>query len=125
MLDRLPRLVQISLMLVYKILRSTEWTELETSGATLGAPVDRADGFVHFSTAEQLSETLRRHFGEEKALFLLAIDSTLLETDLRWERSRGGALFPHLFRPLELSDVLWCRPLEDGADGPICPEGLE
>ena len=99
-------------MLVYKILRGPEWAELEAAGESLGAPVDRADGFVHFSTAAQLPETLAKHFAGESGLVVLAVDA---DAGFAWEPSRGGALFPHLYRPLRRADVLWSRPL-DGID---------
>ena len=88
-------------MLIYKVLRADEWAELEADGRALGAPVDLADGFVHFSTAAQLAETLPRHFAEETGLVLVAVDAEALGGGARWEPSRGGALFPHLYRPLD------------------------
>jgi uncharacterized protein (DUF952 family) len=102
-------------MLIYKVLRPAEWAELDAAGLSLGAPVDRADGFVHFSTAEQLPGTLERHFAGEAGLMLLAVDAEAAGPALRWEPSRGGALFPHLHRPLERADVVWARPLDAGA----------
>ncbi len=101
-------------MLIYKILRAAEWAEFDHDGRTSGSPVDRADGFVHFSTAGQIGETLARHFAGETGLMLLAVDADRAGTGLRWEPSRGGALFPHLYRPLDRTDVLWTRPLEAG-----------
>ncbi|MDK3074877.1 DUF952 domain-containing protein [Sedimentitalea sp. JM2-8] len=98
-------------MMIYKIFRAGEWTALQTEGETLGAPVDLADGFVHFSTAAQVAETAARHFSGEAGLVLLAVDPDALGAALKWEPSRGGALFPHLFRPLRLEDVAWSRPL--------------
>lgn len=108
-------------MLIYKIFRAGEWAGLEARGATHGAPVDVADGFVHFSSAAQLGETLGRHFAGERDLWLLAVDADAAGGAIRWEPSRGGALFPHLYRPLALADVLWARRIEDG----VVPEGLE
>lgn len=104
-------------MLIYKIFRPAEWADLQARGATAGAPVDRADGYVHFSTAAQLPVTLARHFAGEDGLTLLACDSDALGTDLRWEISRGGEDFPHLYRSLRLEDVLWTRPLTLTAQG--------
>jgi len=112
-------------MLIYKVFRAGEWAELEAKGATRGAPVDVADGYVHFSTAAELAETLRRHFAGERGLWLLAVDADAIGDAIRWEQSRGGALFPHLYRPLARADVLWARPLADGPDGPVAPAGLE
>lgn len=103
-------------MLIYKIFRKDEWAALQDAGETRGAPVDLADGFVHFSTAEQARETAAKHFSGENDLTLLACDADPMSDDLKWEVSRGGALFPHLYRPLRLADVIWSRPLplEDG-----------
>lgn len=98
-------------MMIYKIFRAGEWSALQTDGETLGAPVDLADGFVHFSTAEQVRETAARHFAGETGLVLLAVKTDGLGDALKWEPSRGGALFPHLFRPLRLDDVAWSEPL--------------
>jgi len=101
-------------MLIYKIFRLPEWADFEAAGETLGSPADRTDGFVHFSTAEQVPVTLDRHFADETSLMLLAVDADAAGPALRWEPSRGGALFPHLYRPLARADVLWSRPVEDG-----------
>jgi uncharacterized protein (DUF952 family) len=111
-------------MLIYKVFRADEWAALEAAGETLGAPVDRADGYVHFSTAAQLGETLRRHFAAERGLWLLAVDAEAAGAAIRWEPSRGGALFAHLYRPLRRGDVLWAHPIAEGPDGPLAPEGL-
>ena len=103
-------------MLIYKILRAPEWALLQSAGETLGASVDLADGFVHFSTREQLAETAARHFAGEDDLTLLSVEAEALGADLRWEPSRGGALFPHLYRALRLADVacVEAMPLVDG-----------
>ena len=97
-------------MLIYKIFRAGEWAALQTSGKTTGAPIDVADGYVHFSSAETVGETAALHFKDEDALVLLAVEAEDLDA-LRWEASRGGTLFPHLYRELRLSDVVWHRPL--------------
>lgn len=102
-------------MLIYKIFRQPEWQALSAAGRTDGAPVDLQDGFIHFSTAEQVPGTLHRHFLGETGLRLVACNTDTLGDGLRWEPSRGGALFPHLYRPLDLADVLWSRPIPDGA----------
>ena len=98
-------------MLIYKIFRADEWADLRASGETAGAPVDVADGFVHFSTAEQVAETAAKHFAGEEGLFLLGLETETLGAALKWEPSRGGALFPHLYRTLKLDDVAWAQPL--------------
>ncbi|SFG63118.1 DUF952 domain-containing protein [Sulfitobacter dubius] len=104
-------------MLIFKIFRADEWAALRKVGATDGAPIDVTDGYVHFSTAEQAEETAAKHFKGEDGLFLLAVDSDALGEALKWEPSRGSALFPHLYRQLTLEDVVWAQPLPlvDGA----------
>jgi uncharacterized protein (DUF952 family) len=111
-------------MLIFKIFRRAEWDALRAAGETLGAPVDLADGYIHFSTPEQVTETAARHFAEESDLVLVAVAVAPLGPDLRWEPSRGGALFPHLYRPLRMGDVVWDKSLPLGASGHIFPEGL-
>ncbi|MCA0872441.1 DUF952 domain-containing protein [Seohaeicola saemankumensis] len=104
-------------MLIYKIFRANEWAALQAQGTTPGAPIDVADGFVHFSTATQAAETAAKHFAGEDGLMLLAVETDGLGDALKWEVSRGGAEFPHLYRDLQVADVLWSRPLPlvDGA----------
>jgi len=111
-------------MLIYKIFRRPEWDDLKAQGETLGAPIDLADGFIHFSTAAQVMETAAKHFAGTSDLVLVAVDTDHLGVALKWEVSRGGALFPHLFRALTLDDVAWDTSLPLGASGHIFPEGL-
>ncbi len=111
-------------MLIFKIFRRAEWDALRSAGQTTGAPVDLADGFIHFSTAEQVAGTAARHFATESDLVLVAVDAGKLGADLKWEPSRGGALFPHLYRALTLGDVVWDKSLPLGATGHIFPEGM-
>lgn len=111
-------------MLIYKIFRRPEWDALTAQGETDGAPVDVADGFVHFSAAPQLAETAAKYFTEESNLVLVACDATRLGEALKWEASRGGALFPHLYRRLRMADVVWDKSLPLGAAGHIFPEGV-
>ena len=98
-------------MLVFKIMRAEEWEALQRDGRSSGAPIDLADGFVHLSSEEQVAETARRHFAEARGLHLLALEAEALGEALRWEPSRGGALFPHLYREIQLDDVRWDAPL--------------
>ena len=114
---------QSAIMLVFKIFRRPEWEAFQGDGKTKGAPIDVGDGFIHFSTAGQLAETLALHFSGEDDLLILALDAEQLGDALRWEPSRGGNLFPHLFREMLLSDILWARPCPLGQDGHIIPEG--
>lgn len=111
-------------MLVYKIFRRPEWDALRRDGATAGAPVDLRDGFIHLSTAQQLMETAARHFHDERDLVLVALHAGRLGSALRWEPSRGGALFPHLYRAVTLADVAWDKSLPLGVAGHIFPEGV-
>ena len=102
--------------LVFKIVATEEWRAAQATGAYAGAAVDRADGYIHFSTAEQAPETAAKWFAGRDDLTLVAVDAEALRAHLRWEPSRGGALFPHLYAPLPMSAVLWSRPLPLGAD---------
>ena len=98
-------------MLVFKILRASEWDALRGEGRSAGAPIDLTDGYIHLSKAEQVVETAAKHFAQAEGLQLLALDADALGDALPWEPSRGGALFPHLYRELRLADVLWREPL--------------
>ncbi len=111
-------------MLIFKILRRSEWDAFRQAGETPGAPVDLADGYIHFSTAEQVAETAAKHFGAESDLVLVAVEADGLGAALKWEASRGNALFPHLYRPLRMADVVWDKSLPLGASGHIFPEGV-
>ena len=108
-------------MLIYKIFRAPEWAELRDNGRTKGAPIDVTDGYVHFSTSEQVVETCAKYFDGAQGLVLLALESDTLGDDLVWEPSRGGALFPHLYRELAMADVFWQKDLRFGPDGHIFP----
>ena len=104
-------------MLIYKIASETLWKEAVDRGALEGAPVDLQDGYIHFSTAEQAQETAAKHFAGQKDLLLIAVDAETLGEALRWEPSRGGALFPHLYRPLKTTEAVWTEALPLGEDG--------
>jgi uncharacterized protein (DUF952 family) len=110
--------------MIYKIFRDTEWAELRDTGETAGAPIDLADGFIHFSTAQQVRETADKYFADIPGLWLAAFDEVELGDALKWEPSRGGALFPHLFRVLKLSEMTWCVPLPLTATGHDFPSDL-
>src|SRR6185437_12691408 len=103
--------------LIYKICPRTLWQETERDGVFRGAPVDRADGYIHFSTAEQVRETAAKHFAGQDDLVLVAVDTAALGPALKWEPSRGGALFPHLHGELIMAAVAWVRPLPLGPNG--------
>lgn len=101
----------------YKVLTAPQMAELADSGRFAGAPVDLADGFIHFSTADQARETAAKHFAGQAGLVLAALDADALGADLKWEPSRGGQLFPHLYRPFAVSEVIWAKPLPLAASG--------
>jgi uncharacterized protein (DUF952 family) len=111
-------------MMIFKIFRTPEWADLRAAGSTRGAPIDIADGYIHFSTAEQASETAAKHFAGQDDLMLVAIDTDRLGTDLKWEVSRGEQLFPHLYRDLRMEDVAWAQPLPLVAGVHQFPAGL-
>ena len=113
----LNRFLDRPMTLIYKICERASWQEAERNGAFRGAPVDRADGYIHFSTADQLRETAARHFAGQQELVLVAVDAEALGPALKWEPSRGGALFPHLYGDLPLAAVAWVRPLPLGPEG--------
>lgn len=97
--------------LIYKIFRAPEWAALRRDATTTGAPIDVSDGYIHFSTAAQAAETAARHFAGADDLFLIAVETAGLGDALKWEASRGGALFPHLYRDMAIADVHWAQPL--------------
>lgn len=102
---------------IYKICTAGEWHAAEQAGAYSGSAVDHKDGFIHFSTREQMAETAAKHFAGQRDLVLVSVDADKLGDKLKWEPSRGGALFPHLYGPLSLSCVLRVDPLPLRADG--------
>ena len=102
---------------IYKICPDKLWREAEATGVFRGSPVDLADGFIHFSTAAQAVETADKHFAGQRDLLLAAIDTAKLGQPLKFEPSRGGQLFPHLYGGLDLKAVIWVKPLPLGADG--------
>ena len=97
--------------LVYKILTAEQWQELDGKGESDGAPIDRQDGFVHFSTAAQCAKTLELYFAKQPGLQLVAMDAAALGEALKWEASRGGDAFPHLYGKLQKKDVVWAQTL--------------
>jgi uncharacterized protein (DUF952 family) len=110
---------------VYKILPRAEWIAAQDAGAFQGSGIDLEDGYIHLSTAAQAGETARLHFAGQVGLVLLQIRTAELEDALRWEPSRGGQLFPHLYRPLRAVEVASARPLELNAAGWPDPGALE
>jgi uncharacterized protein (DUF952 family) len=103
--------------LIYKICPASEWREAERQGVFHGMAVDRRDGFIHFSTADQVAETAAKHFAGQRDLVLIAVEAASLGAALRFEPSRGGALFPHLYGALPVGAALRVDAL------PLQPDG--
>jgi uncharacterized protein (DUF952 family) len=113
-------------MLIYKICPAASWDEAVGAGVFAGAAIDLSDGYIHFSTTEQARETAAKHFTGQSGLVLVAVSAEALGPALRWEPSRGGALFPHLYALLPVSAAIWVKPLPLGADGMhVFPEDME
>lgn len=111
--------------IIYKICSADEWAEAVRVGVYHGSPVDERDGYIHFSTAEQVAETAAKHFAGQDDLVLVAVDAEAWGPNLKWEPSRGGALFPHLYAELPTSAALWVEPLPLDANGRhLFPAGL-
>lgn len=102
---------------IYKICPASLWREAERQGAFRGSADDLRDGFIHFSTAAQVAETARRHFAGQDGLVLVAVEAAALGEALRWERSRGGELFPHLYGAFDPGAATAVRDLPRRADG--------
>jgi uncharacterized protein (DUF952 family) len=103
--------------LIYKVANADEFNAARDDGIYAGAPIDLEDGFIHFSTAAQLPETLRLHFRGRDDLVIAAVRTADLGNALKWEPSRGGALFPHLYGNLEMKSVYWVEPIVVDEDG--------
>ena len=102
---------------IYKICEAAQWAEAERDGEFCGSAVDFADGYIHFSTATQVAGTAAKHFAGMSGLVLVAVGAEDLGAALKWEPSRGGALFPHLYGALPLTAVRWVKPLRLDDDG--------
>lgn len=110
---------------IYKICPADEWQAAVAGGRYAGSADDRRDGFIHFSTAAQLEGTLAKHFAGQADLVLIAVPAGALGAALRWEPSRGGALFPHLYAPLDTGAARLVGPLPLGAGGShLLPAGV-
>ena len=110
---------------VYKLLTRAEWAAAEARGRFEGSAVDLADGFIHFSTAAQAPETGRRYFSGVADLLIVGFEDDALGEDLKWEPSRGGDLFPHLYGALPTALAVEVRDVALDADGAPVLEGLE
>jgi uncharacterized protein (DUF952 family) len=102
---------------IYKICEAAQWEEAQRDGKFVGSAVDFADGYIHFSTAGQAAATAARHFAGQADLVIVAVSAAALGAALKWEVSRGGALFPHLYGALPLAAVRWAKPLRRDDDG--------
>ncbi len=103
--------------LIYKILPKSEWEEALAAGRFTGSAIDLKDGYIHLSTGDQAQDTARLHFRGQAGLYLVTLESDALGAALKWEPSRGGSLFPHLYGPLDVGLALEARPLELDAEG--------
>ena len=102
---------------IYKVVSQPEWQQAEIDGVFRGSAVDLADGFIHLSSAAQAVETVAKHFAGQANLLIASVDAKVLGDTLRWEESRGGALFPHIYGDLPMTAVTKVQPLPLGEDG--------
>ncbi|WP_062734279.1 DUF952 domain-containing protein [Sphingobium abikonense] len=107
----------MSELFAYKVLTAEQFDQFKADGVFKGAPVDLADGYIHMSTREQAAETVAKHFAGQDRLVMLMIDLAPFGDAVKWEVSRGGALFPHLYRDLPMSAVAGKVVLRIGDDG--------
>jgi uncharacterized protein (DUF952 family) len=103
----------------YKVLTAEQMAALERDGSFAGSPADLADGYIHLSTADQLTATVDKHYAGQGDLHVAAVDLGAFGESLKWEEARGGALFPHLYGPLLLETVVAYSPLERDEDGGV------
>lgn len=103
----------------YKVLTADQMAVLEQEGVFAGAPVDLADGYIHLSTAAQLTETVDKHFAGQNDLHIAAVDLEAMGEAVKWEESRGGQLFPHLYADLPLTAVIAYGPMKRDEDGTV------
>jgi uncharacterized protein (DUF952 family) len=114
----------VSNEVIYKIATGAQWRDAQASGVFRGAPVDLADGYIHFSTAAQVAETLAKHFAMQHDLLLIAVATEPLGPALRWEPSRGGQLFPHLYASLPIGAALRVDAISVADNGVHILDGL-
>lgn len=103
--------------IIYHMCREAEWRDAEAHGRYVGSSQDVADGFIHFSTAQQVRESAAKHRSGQTGLLLLTVNASSLGPELKWESSRGGALFPHLYGALPVAAVIRADPLSLADDG--------
>ena len=104
---------------VYKVMQPDEWAAAVRAGAYAGSALDRRDGFIHLSTVNQVEETVERHFADSGRLTLVAVDVAQWGDALRFEPSRGGALFPHLYTEIKVADILWAKDFDSARPGDL------
>jgi uncharacterized protein (DUF952 family) len=116
--------VRLILTILYKIMTRRQWTDVQTSGTFNGSDVDIKDGFIHLSAIHQVRSTAEKHFANQPDLVLVSVRTESLGTTLKWEVSRGGSLFPHIYGPLLLDSIdhVAALPLKDGSH--LFPEGF-
>ena len=109
--------------LIYKVVKRQQWSDAEKNGVFAGAEIDLTDGYIHFSTAEQVVETVAKHFAGQSDLLIVAIQADEMGKDLKWEPSRGGDLFPHLYGTFDVSIVKFVKELPlDSAGVHVLPD---
>ena len=104
-------------MKIYKILTPDQWSAFQSDASFAGAPIDLSDGYIHFSTAEQAKETADKYFADHNDIVLLELDAEAFAENLKWEPSRGGALFPHLYATLSIESIQESWTMQRGSDG--------
>ena len=110
--------------LIYKICPASDWEAARTEGSFRGSAIDLKDGFIHLSAPHQVRETARRHFAGQQGLVLVAFEADDFGASLKWEASRGGDLFPHVYGVLPVGSARWVAPLPLGAQGHTFPEDV-
>ena len=111
-------------MLIFKVLKEEEFVELQKKRSSIGSPKDLTDGFIHFSTTEQIHETLTKHYNLELSLVLMAVEVASVAKNLKWEKSRSDQMFPHLYSKLDFDSALWFAPIELAGNTHIIPSGI-
>ena len=107
--------------IVYKIIDADAWRAAEADGVFKGAAIDLKDGYIHLSTASQVKETARLHFAGADHLLLVAIDEEVVSENLKWEASRSGQLFPHVYGTIDPAKILWAKPMPWNGQAHVFP----
>jgi uncharacterized protein (DUF952 family) len=119
MMAHMPETGQVLPTVAWKILTAPQWAQWQNAGVFDGAPIDLADGYIHLSAAGQVTETVNRHFAGQTDLVIACVDLAMLADLIRWEPSRGGALFPHVYGAMPLAVVLEHQPLARDTCGDV------